>query len=265
MNKYIHSRSYISGFEEIKKDEEVLLKPYVEDLDGIKHYAPKIENHVQINSISYKSIYKEGKQPYYQSIKEIIADFVIFDRYHVYKRKDLVTYQTYISHSHCTYYILNRILKNISLLNDYIEQGGDINDILMERFNLFSYVPEEPILNIIKLINRMEFTYYVEGRTVAKKDDFMWYEVEINNLPQNDYYIMDLLKECMGKIGSVRKRENMLVVEFDNGIPWKTNYKRRKCEYNKDFKERLLSLMIQKYDYSLHSYQTIISSPKYWE
>lgn len=99
----------------------------------------------------------------------------------------------------------------INILNIYIDNDNDI-DLLNEGIfqGNFSFVALDS-LQILKSINRLNFKFFSNDKNRVGKDVSYWMEVEISNLPQNEYLI-----SLFEKILKTYKVINRIC--FQNGI-----------------------------------------------
>jgi len=75
----------------------------------------------------------------------------------------------------------------INSLNNYIERNNDLEDLKENYFMMNEDLTPPTNKEILKLVNNLKFDFYSNGQHLVGKDDAYWYEVEIKNLPKNNY------------------------------------------------------------------------------
>lgn len=105
---------------------------------------------------------------------------------------------------HDNWYSFWKISRIINCLNIYIKNGCDID-------TLDSILFESPILldsiNLISLINNLQFKFDAHTICNVGKDDQYWEEITISNLPMNNY-ISKLFVSILHKYGSLNASLN---------------------------------------------------------
>lgn len=272
--EFIHVKYYKSEFIRKEEDDKLILQPVVKDFEGNFHFAPFLNNYVQINYITQKLV----PWPSLPRNKGFLveSELVVFDRYYYRKRKEIVTYMEN-SHFHPSSLLTpsdafrgfnNETFEDkINLINKYVDLGGDIFKIHFERFSHFTQTINDPINNLLSIVSNLQFTYYENGRVQAKKDDSLWVEVEIRNLPKNDKYIIGLIENIVYKIGYSYSIEDygILMILNDEGTENnKWPYERKLCKKEFNIRDRILAELIKAYDTIEHSFEYLTLEEKIW-
>ncbi|WP_445736805.1 hypothetical protein [Mariniflexile sp.] len=133
-----------------------------------------------------------------------------------------------INNNH-SYDVLSDIIHIVNILNLYIDHENELKDLdenILQKKNSIDYLTED---NIIALIEKLNFNFFIDGQRRIGKDDTEWNELEIGNLPKS-FYIRNLFFKILEKkhVGTftiasekVTLKSSLIHIEYDyNHTPY---------------------------------------------
>lgn len=159
--------------------------------------------------------------------------------------------------SSISFMLINKLVNN---LNKYIVSGNDIKLIDLNSKELF-HNQKRDLFFLRNIVHKMEFDFYENSQNRPGRDDKFWNELEIRNLPTNNY-LNKLFKYVFKNLCSSSEITDygILLIDLKGiGVPnnYNSSFGRRKFENEEYSKNYIIEsiLMYLAIEYNDETYQ----------
>jgi hypothetical protein len=193
-NKYIQIEGYkvlgefYANFSNLTKNKEILKPAFQVDKQSVnyselipgfisnnKFYkCPLPVFYVEIISISEEKSYTPSRLH-----KIIKIELNIYDK----EFNNFINFTTTKKESSISFMLINKLVNN---LNKYIVSGNDIKLLNINSEELF-HNQKRDLFFVRNIVHKMDFDFYENSQNRPGRDDRFWNELEIRNLPANNY------------------------------------------------------------------------------
>lgn len=142
-------------------------------------------------------------------------------------------------------FIFSELFKPISIINHFILTHGSLSKMNLTKFydlidlNKTSFLDKSFINNI----NYLLLNFYENSESRVGKDNYFWSEVEVRNLPKEDYLCELIKQELLQSFEKVEITDYGLLLYTNKGGAWSPSHGRKKIE-NKDWEISIKTTLV---------------------
>ncbi|MBT0609203.1 hypothetical protein [Aequorivita echinoideorum] len=207
--------------ESIEKNQTDLIPGYI-DRELNFYSCPIITNYIKIKKYEFIEIYVKEE---YRNVRTATLFLEVYDKTLENYISETITLAEKLQICSIDFLNFNHI---INFLNKYVDSGRDINKI---DFKLFSksypkLVDKQIILQNVK---SLDLKVFEDSKNRVGKDNRFWTEMEVRNLPENEY-LKDLFIKCLSKQGRKLIADFGVVIELYSDYIWSPTHPRKHLE-----------------------------------
>jgi hypothetical protein len=128
-------------------------------------------------------------------------------------------------------YSINKIINTI---NHFVNLENDIQQLDETLFQNYFNISKLKDESIIEYINKLEFKFFANSQSRVGKDNSFWAEIEISNLPENNYLKL-LFKEIISKssvVESINFKNDILFATYDSQDHYSRSHDREEIHFD---------------------------------